>query len=102
MGARIEETHGLMLAMHLQQGVSQFAQNANASRLIVHERATATIRRDRPAQDQILIARVSQALVLEDRPDRMVDGRREDRRSHRLNGASAYEPRLAARAGGQA
>ncbi len=44
MSARVEQTDGLVLAVHLQQHRAQFTKHANAGRLVVDEGARAAVR----------------------------------------------------------
>ena len=57
MGAGVQQAHGLVLAVHLQQEGAQFPQQGDAHGLIIDEGAGAAVGAEGPAQDEILISR---------------------------------------------
>ena len=102
MSASIQQADRLVLAMHLQQHFAQFAQHGGAGRLIIDEGAAAAVSRKRAAQDQILVARVGNALLFQDIPDGVLRRRRENGRHRRLARTLADQAGLGARARGEA
>ena len=89
VGAGVEQAHGLVLAVHLEQHLADLAQHADAGGLVVDEGAASGRRRESWRRRTRSSSRlVGQALVVETGPDRMVGRGREDGGGHRLGRAA--------------
>ena len=91
MGARVQQADGFVLAVDLEQQVADLAQHRGAGRLVVDEGAAAAIGGEGAAQDQVLVAGVGKALLLQHVPGGMAGRQGEDRRDRRLGRAAAHE-----------
>ena len=102
MGAGVQQAHGLVLAVHLDQHLAELTQHRHADPLVVDEGARAAVRGQLAAQHQILVAFEGDALVFQISPDGVIGRRREDGGGGRLRTAPADQARLGPRARGQA
>ena len=90
-----------MLAVNLHQQSAQFAQNADAGGLIVHEGPGPAIGADNPPKDQILVGAIVDALVVETGPDARIRRRRKHRGRDGLAGPTTHQPGVGPDAGRQ-
>ncbi len=102
MGAAVQQAHGLVLAVHLDQQGAKVAQHADAGGLVVDEGAGPAVRRQGPAQHQVLVALIVQALVVQEGEHRMVGRQGEDGGDHGLARPVAHQGGVGSRAQGQA
>ena len=99
----IQQADGLVLTVNLQQQRAQILQHPDAGGLVVDERPAATVGRQLAAKNEVLVAGIVQALVVQIGEGRMVGGKREDRRRRGLTGrAPAHQPGVGARTRRQA
>ena len=101
VGASVEQAHGLVLTMHLDQEGAEITQHADAGRLIVDEGPRAPVRRDMPAQDEVFGRIGRQTLGFQIVPGRMTRGQDEHGSGRRLSGAAAHQPPIGALARSQ-
>jgi hypothetical protein len=103
VGLGIQQADRFMLAVDLQQQRAEILQHPDAGRLVVDEGAAAAVRRQLATQDQVLVTRVVQALVVQIGEGGMVGRQGEHGRGRSVAGRpSADEAGVGARAGGQA
>ncbi len=102
MGAAVEQAHRFVLAVHLDQQGAKVAQHPDTGGLVVDEGAGAAVRRQGPAQHQILVAVIVEALVVQEGEHRMVGRQGEDGGDHGLGRPAAHQGGVGPRAQGQA
>ena len=102
VGLPVQEADGLMLAVHLDQSLTDLPQRRNARGLIVDKGPAAAVRGQGAAQDQLL-ARDDLESARRDHLDQVrVVGGREDGGGRRLFRAASHQAGIGARAKGQA
>ena len=101
MGLPVQQADGLVLAVHLDQGLADLAQGRDPGGLVIDEGAAAAVRRQDTAQDQLFAGRHLEA-ALGDQGDQLgIVGGREYRRGHGLFRAFAHQTRITTPAQGQ-